>query len=179
MSDGEILENGIRCQIGRHGGGGGSGGGDGYGGDSYGGDVARGRQIPDSNISLSLFACLCCNGLCLGTAAFLFSLASIFALPSRTRGAAPLTEQNLQLSARRAKWAWRLSLISILVNVIFFVVYTVLQGLGDNDVYWPPLPFKSHHGAGLEGDGRGGGGRGGDVSNVVNELTLTTFNGTA
>ena len=55
----------------------------------------------------------------------------------------------------------------------------LIPGLGDNDVYWPPLPFKSHHGAGLEGDGRGGGGRGGDVSNVVNELTLTTFNGTA
>ena len=49
-------------------------------------------------------------------------------------------------------------------------------GLGDNDVYWPPLPFKSHHGAGPEGSAvgeRGGG------AQVENDVSNAVSNGSA
>ena len=49
MADGsDLLEGGFR--------------GGRYVGRIDGGDAVGGRHIPDSNISLSLFACLCCNG---------------------------------------------------------------------------------------------------------------------
>jgi len=79
--------------------------------------VAAAQQKPNNNLPLALFACLCCNGCCLGLAALIYALMSDSAYSAG----------RMEEARQKGEKAKRLALAGIVVAIILSVLLVILK----------------------------------------------------